>query len=381
MEMEETSSGRIPELDGLRGLAILFVVLYHFVRSPGTVAGGKFVSFLMSLSSAGWVGVDLFFVLSGFLIGGILLDAHESPRYFRTFYLRRIHRIFPLYYLWIGAYFVIAFTPLVRHAAMLAIEPARWTLIPIYGFFVQNLAWSHGMAFRTPWLSSLWSLALEEHFYLAMPFIIRFCTRRRLIQLLFFVVAMSPFIRATAFHYFSAEHVAIAYVPTPCRADALAMGVLLAVAWRTKRWKAWLQSHTGLLWGIVAFLFVAVASLLLTGASAHGRGMAFWGFSCLDAFFSGMLLLVLLAPGGIWGHICRWRILVSLGSISYCVYVIHYEVLAVAYRVFTPASGDISTLAQTGAIFSAAAATWILAKLSWRLLESPMIRRGRRFSY
>jgi peptidoglycan/LPS O-acetylase OafA/YrhL len=381
METGKASSGRIPELDGLRGLAILLVVLYHLIPEQAAVAPTRLISSLRSIFSVGWIGVDLFFVLSGFLIGGILLDARESPRYFRTFYLRRIHRIFPLYYLWIGVYFVIAFTPLVRHAAALAIEPARWTLIPIYGFFAQNLAWSHGMAFRTPWLSALWSLALEEHFYLAMPFIIRYCSRRQLIQLLCFVVAISPFIRAIAFHYFSAVHIAVAYIPTPCRADGLAIGVLLAVAWRTERWKAWLQSHTGLLWGIAALLFVAIASLLLTGASQFDRSMTYWGFTLLDAFFSGMLLLVLLAPDGIWARICRWRILVTLGGISYCVYVIHSEVLAVAYRLFSPAAGDISTSALAGAILSAAAATWILAKLSWRWLESPMIRRGRRFSY
>ena len=97
------SKSRIPELDGLRGLAILLVLLYHFVSSPRIQP-----PLFHKLFAIGWSGVDLFFVLSGFLIGGILLDVRESPNYFRTFYGRRFYRIVPLYYLWIGAYFVIA---------------------------------------------------------------------------------------------------------------------------------------------------------------------------------------------------------------------------------------------------------------------------------
>ena len=94
---------RIPELDGLRGIAILLVLLYHFVSNPRIEP-----PLFHGLFAIGWSGVDLFFVLSGFLIGGILLDVRESPNYFRTFYGRRFYRIAPLYYLWIGAYFVLA---------------------------------------------------------------------------------------------------------------------------------------------------------------------------------------------------------------------------------------------------------------------------------
>lgn len=381
MEAGTAPSGRIPELDGLRGLAVLLVVLHHFIPVQDAEGHAGFVTTLESFFHVGWVGVDLFFVLSGFLIGGILLDARESHRYFRTFYLRRIHRIFPLYYIWIGIYFLIAYTPLVRHADVLAITPDRWFIIPVYGFFLQNLAWNHGMSFSTPWLSTLWSLALEEHFYFVAPLVIRHCSRRRLVQLLLIVVATSPIVRAVALHYFSSEHVAVAYVPTPCRADGLAMGVLLAVAWRTERVKIWLQTHTGILWGIVTLLFGAVAGLLLTGASQYDRAMAYWGFTCLDAFFSGLLLLVLLAPGGIWGRFCRWRVLINLGGVSYCIYVIHQETLAVSLRLFSWGSSQFSTVEMVAATLLAAVATWCLAKLSWRFLESPMIRRGHHLSY
>jgi peptidoglycan/LPS O-acetylase OafA/YrhL len=286
-----------------------------------------------------------------------------------------------LYYLWTGAYVLIALTPLVRHANVLAIEPDRWTIVPVYGFFLQNLVWIHTTTFRPPWLSALWSLALEEHFYLAAPWLIRYCSRRRLIQWLSMVVAVSPLIRAAALHYLAPAHKAAAYIPTPCRSDALAMGVLLAVVWRTESWRVWLQQHIGQVRIVVVVLSLAVAGLLLTGASEFDRAMAYWGFTCLDASLAGWLLLVLLAPDGIWGRLCRWRVLRQLGAVSYCVYLIHLEVLEVCLRLLSRMSAQPSAPAVAAATLLAAAATWGLATASWRYLESPMIRRGRRFSY
>jgi peptidoglycan/LPS O-acetylase OafA/YrhL len=93
---------RIPELDGLRGIAILLVLFYHYVSIP---PGQISTQFPQTIFAIGWSGVDLFFVLSGFLIGGMLLDVRESPNYFKTFYGRRFYRIVPLYYLSIAAYF------------------------------------------------------------------------------------------------------------------------------------------------------------------------------------------------------------------------------------------------------------------------------------
>src|SRR5712691_8898491 len=89
---------RIPELGGLRGIAILLVLVYHFIIIPGglSVGNATLPAYLVALGKLSWSGVDLFFVLSGFLIGGILLDARNSPNYFKTFYLRRAHRILPI---------------------------------------------------------------------------------------------------------------------------------------------------------------------------------------------------------------------------------------------------------------------------------------------
>src|SRR5712691_6831706 len=118
---------RIPELDGLRGIAIFLVLGAHFINVTN---GPRLAAYFQDLFLLGWAGVDLFFVLSGFLIGGILLDVRASPLYFRTFYARRFYRIIPLYYLWIGAYFLLILTPFRGLPELSSGNPEKWRAVP-----------------------------------------------------------------------------------------------------------------------------------------------------------------------------------------------------------------------------------------------------------
>ena len=120
----EPGATRVPVLDGLRGVAILLVMVYHFVIYGGWQPSGEVEHWLFRLATAGWLGVDLFFVLSGFLITGILVDAKGGGGYFRSFYVRRVLRIFPLYYGFLAAYFVLA--PLVSSAGSALREGQVW---------------------------------------------------------------------------------------------------------------------------------------------------------------------------------------------------------------------------------------------------------------
>ena len=196
------SKSRIPELDGLRGLAILLVLLYHFVSSPRIQP-----PLFHKLFAIGWSGVDLFFVLSGFLIGGILLDVRESPNYFRTFYGRRFYRIVPLYYLWIGAYFVIA---------LFGSSRFPWRSIPVYLLFLQNYTKIDRAVIAVAWLGALWSLAIEEQFYLIVPTVVRFLTKPRLLLMLYSAILCAPVFRILLYEYLPG-HPAAPYVLTPCR--------------------------------------------------------------------------------------------------------------------------------------------------------------------
>ena len=168
-------AARIPELDGLRGIAILSVVCIHYIDGQGPT-GGPITTLLQKIVALGWSGVDLFFVLSGFLIGGILLDARGSPNYFKTFYVRRFFRIIPIYYAWVLLYVLLV--TLAGHVVQVHSNSGRpeelGASIYVHFLFLQNV-WPITLAgLAGAWLSPTWSLAVEEQFYLVCPWMIRF---------------------------------------------------------------------------------------------------------------------------------------------------------------------------------------------------------------
>ena len=155
---------RVPELDGLRGFAILLVISIHYFYNPGPNLP-RGLHYLQSFFALGWTGVDLFFVLSGFLIGGILLDVRASPDYFKTFYIRRFFRIVPLYYLWLFCLIALVFLghsffPSQTQSTQPAIDWQIWA----HFLFLQNLWSNHYSTLAGWWLAVTWSLAIEEQF-------------------------------------------------------------------------------------------------------------------------------------------------------------------------------------------------------------------------
>jgi peptidoglycan/LPS O-acetylase OafA/YrhL len=365
---------RIPQLDGLRGIAVLLVVLYHFVPSMGLDRFGLQRSFHF-----GWCGVDLFFVLSGFLIGGILLDARESPSYFRTFYFRRFYRIFPLYYLWIFFYAVLAAGAFSHLPSSIAVAWPGARPVIVYALFLQNLVHKDLVGIAAAWLGPLWSLAVEEQFYLMMPLAVRFLPRRRLVQLLLAAIVLAPVGRTLAYAWIHSS--AAWYVATPFRADALAMGVLLAIVLRDERWKARLMRNRLPIYGTIALLGCGVCLLAVWNPATEMRSRAMWGFSCLDAFFAAIMLLALLRPRGWWSSFCQLGFLRNAGGISYCVYIIHFAVLEICQEIIVFRFREWPMSAHIAGVLVAGLATWAIAKTSWRYLESPMIRRGHMHAY
>jgi peptidoglycan/LPS O-acetylase OafA/YrhL len=152
------SKARIPELDGLRGLAILIVIAFHYVEPLHTTAQGT-LRHVLAPVRMGWIGIHLFFVLSGFLIASILMATRDSPTFFRTFYIRRFYRILPLYLV------VVAGCYVVHHLFVRTPGP------PLYQFltFTQNFWMAAKGQFGIGLLSVTWSLAVEEQFYALLP--------------------------------------------------------------------------------------------------------------------------------------------------------------------------------------------------------------------
>jgi peptidoglycan/LPS O-acetylase OafA/YrhL len=219
-------SGHVPALDGIRGLAILMVMLYHLTLPPAAALDRVWAG----IASFGWAGVDLFFVLSGFLITGILFDAKGGKHYFRNFYARRTLRIFPLYYAVMMVLLVIVprlpFAHAARYAAASGDQIWYWTYLSNFA-----LGWRHEWNLGS--LDLAWSLAIEEQFYLLWPAVVFLLGRRALIGICGAVIVAALAAR-TALTLWGAHPIPI-HVLTPCRMDSLALGALVALAARGPR--------------------------------------------------------------------------------------------------------------------------------------------------
>jgi len=372
-------SGRIPELDGLRGLAILLVILCHYIGNPNHVPLGRWPHWFLSAFTAGWSGVDLFFVLSGFLIGGILLDARNSPHYFRAFYMRRVFRILPIYYLWMLLFAVAVIAELVFSPGYLGVRSSDLLRVPIQLLFLQNIF--IGMPLNTwIWFVVTWSLAVEEQFYLLAPPLIRFLSLRRFVVALAAAIVLAPVLRYMLFRYWAPGTYLCAYL-MPCRADTLSCGMLLAVAWRDARFREFLSTHAALLQRVLFVLFLGVGGLLWWLVHPVNAVTVTIGYTWLALFYSALLLTVVAQPGGWVAAAARWRFLGWLGGISYCVYLLHVGFNFFAHGILLHAEPKLYTLSQLAVTVFALLATLAVASLSWRFFERPLIRRGHGYSY
>ncbi len=375
--------GYVKALDGYRGLAVLLVMWSHFIAvSPdwGAPAGP-----VARLLHCGHYGVDLFFVLSGFLITGILLDAKGRAGYFKVFIMRRVLRIFPLYY------FVLA----VIYGGLWLFhgESARefsgadsslwfWLYASNWGMVAKGWGTPDGAWLITPDWTSLghfWSLAVEEQFYLFWPWVVVWLDRRWLGRLCVGFFFMAPILQSLLSD--AAGNTLSGYVSTVGRLNTLGMGALLAIAWRSPEWWEPLQRHAGR-----AF---AATGLLLLAVLGGGWNFSLWKFDLLSALIPicfGSGLVYALRPGG-----NRWQALLStgvmrgLGTYSYGLYVYHHLLKPVWVKVFW--DGWITAHCGTGVlavacyIVAAGTASLAVAWLSWTLLESPCLRLKRHFTY
>jgi peptidoglycan/LPS O-acetylase OafA/YrhL len=358
-------------LDGVRGLAIVLVMFVHFVGD--LTPHGGLERAIVKVSNYGTWGVDLFFVLSGFLITGILWDSKASPRYFRDFYIRRTLRIFPLYYAVLAVLFVML--PLMpwSYPASLG-ESAKhqaWVWTYLTNFYVAlQKRWA------LPYVSHFWSLAVEEHFYLVWPCIVLVSSRATLLRVCVFAVVLALALRLFMAQLGAGE-VALLTV-TPCRLDALCIGAFIAVAARPD--------------GIDRLARIAKPALGVTGALVLTLSVwhAFVGIfdvitlptrgTAMALFFGAVIVLAITADRGTMGsRFLSSRVMRSLGKYSYGLYVFHG---IVAYWVQERQQGAEWLTARLGShllamgvqALAGAALSLLLAALSYEMFEKHLLR-------
>ena len=345
--MPRSSMTKIPQLDAVRGLAVLLVLFHNTDVTPPLHLG--------PLSGNGWMGVDLFFVLSGFLITGILLDTKKSEGYFKNFYARRCLRIWPLYYS--ALFFMFVMVPLLRPSEAHVIFEARSSPWWAYPLFLQNFMVPIPSS-ATGLLGVTWSLAVEEQFYLVWPLVVYLCTEGQLRRIAIAVICLSPALR----FYLSLHQVNI-YSNTFCRLDGLMAGALLAVIIRSASFRP--AKFVTRAW----ILFLVSAPLALAIETFHARWI---GFSVVAAAAVAFVYLALFSSQTWLQAILTNRFLVYTGTISYGIYVLEKIPLDVA-KVLQLSGRPVLSLVLT------AGATYGIAAVSWRFLEKPFLKLKRNF--
>ncbi|HSZ01577.1 MAG TPA: acyltransferase [Terriglobales bacterium] len=339
---------KIPQLDAIRGIAVLLVLLHNTDRYPSL--------HLHLISDNGWMGVDLFFVLSGLLITGILLDTKQFEGYFRNFYARRCLRIWPLYYSVLLFMFVIV--PILRPSEAHTVFEARsspWWAFPL---FLQNFLVRIPTS-ATGALGVTWSLAVEEQFYLIWPLVVRFCNEAQLRKITIAVICISPALR-----FYLLQHQVNIYSNTFCRLDGLMAGALLAMIIRSVSF-----SPSTLLTRAWIALLVSAPLALVLEMTFHARWIVF----SLTALASASFIYLALFSAQKWLHsLLTNRFLVYTGTISYGIYLLQKIPLDAA-KTFHLDQHQFLALPMT------AAATYGMAVVSWNLLEKPALRLKRFF--
>jgi peptidoglycan/LPS O-acetylase OafA/YrhL len=363
----------IPGLDGLRAIAFLLVFAFHT----------DYLQF-------GWAGVSLFFVLSGFLITGILLDMKKSlspKNYFFKFYGRRFLRIFPLYY-----FYLLLMTGLATWLLSISYRPiymqhfldqVKYAVLYVYDFFFGTIHFNYSF-----FLDHFWSLSVEEQFYIFWPLLILLIPEKLLKRLFLSFIILGPmfrlvfyFIHQSGVFRFLAETAPLAIFPLPfSHMDAFAFGAYIS-RFSIPRAKEQFFLLLGAL-PIIGFSAQYLATGEVGAFSALGYPLLMseayqfiWGYSLLNYFF--VVIIFLVAKHGLFNRFLEWSPLRYLGKISYGLYVYHFPIIWFAIRVRD--FGVVDPYAKPLIALISFIATLLVASLSYKILEKPLLNLKDRF--
>ena len=356
-------------LDILRAIAILLVIYWHYIICGISDNNSDLLLKLMKKTGSWtWSGVDLFFVISGFLIGRILLLNKGAKNFFKTFYFKRLLRIFPLYYLIVCSYFLIAlFLSDENMGWLFQKEYAPW----VYLLFLQNFFIAE-TGFLSNWLNVTWSLAVEEQFYLLLPLIIYFLPRKAIVGIAFSGVIIAFFYRLLSTGLGS-------YVLLIARMDALLTGVIIAYYYIRKPVlivRPIVRVVVQLL-PVISFLVLFIICVF-TNLNYNGGA---WIHLTLTILYGSLLFN---AVYGFYDSLWRYfdyPIINTIAKYSYCIYLIHQIVNGYMHDLILGNKPLFESLTSILITLFSILITYMLAGLSYKYFERPLLSFGKKISY
>ena len=366
----EDNAGRITQLDGIRGIAILLVMGFHYINNQYSAIGHPLPlvpRILLFSTHFGWCGVDLFFVLSGFLIGSILLKNRGKSHFFKTFYIRRFCRIIPVYFLLLLVFMGLMHSPWYTTDAYLFEKPLP---MASYFLFLQNFLMGSRHHFGPEALTHTWSLAVEEQFYLLIPFIVYYIRPKYLLHFILFLIVLGPICRQIYPSWYQS------YTLLACRIDSPGFGLLIAWLLYNQRTRTYITTNIKmLLWVFIPIFIVCTTLVALAVVGRFNHSLLAIDFSCL-------ILLAVCLPRGPLHRLLTQKWLIQLGALSYFIYLFHPMINGLLHLVIlhqlTPV---LDSPAAYGLTLLALIITLVLAKVSYRYFEQPLINYGHSFKY
>jgi peptidoglycan/LPS O-acetylase OafA/YrhL len=356
--------GRVSALDGLRALAIGSVLIFHCFRVPQHSS----LVFAEHLGFAGWGGVDIFFALSGFLVGGILIDGRGRPHQLRDFLIRRFVRIVPLYAIVVASFLVMS-----------ALLPYEWLFgnanpVWAYATLTQNFA-VPVIGHDALYLGPTWSLAVEAQIYIALGFLLTRIPAKSILPAMVAGIVLAEGCRLIAT---ATGHGIFGYFTVPARVDGACFGVVAAIIIRSDNALALASRWSRLIWIATACL---IAGAVLLGAAGQGIGSPganLYTHFALALASSAIIVVVIATPDSWQSAALRWRPFVELGTISYGVYLLHVPAIGLTHAMLDRPGFVLSDGRAVLATVLGLAIAIAVAALSWRYLERPLKRWAHR---
>ena len=361
---------RIPELDGVRGIAISLVIVWHYFNCQLYSAEARSqVTELLRLTSWSWSGVDLFFVLSGFLIGGIIIDNCDSKNFLAVFYTRRALRIIPVYSLMLVSFFALRSTlnP-TRYAWLFAGNVPDWSYLTC----TQNIVMAITKSFGGNFLGITWSLGIEEQFYLVVPFLAFVLPRKHWISVAILLTVAAPILRSIFDNFF------VPFLLTPCRMDALFIGALGAGMVRNLQIRRYLSENRWVLRFSLLALAIPVGRMVWQEQARPGTVL---NHTLFASFYLVLVLIAVFESGDSFVSILRMPILRFLGLISYSLYLFHQPVTGLLHGRILHTIPSLETHSGRWVTLLSLVVALSLAAFSYFFIERYFLKLGRSKSY